>query len=199
LATERQIEANRRNATNATGPTTSEGKKKVAQNSTKHGLTAKNSILLQEESWNDYQTLQGLVRNDLRPIGVLEQELVGRIVDIMWRLRRAGLIETGVLTYAYHNRACTQATMKLQAQGHGVMLASQGTAIERAESELAEASSKRDREVSMLGQAFIEDAEDRNALMKLARYETALWNHLSRARQELQILQEKRLRVEESK
>ena len=63
---------------------------------------------------------------------------------------------------------------------------------------LEKATAKRDKEVSMLGQAFIEDAENRNALMKLSRYETTLWNHLAKARHELQILQEKRVRVVES-
>ena len=142
--------------------------------------------------------LEGLLQNELKPIGVLENELVGRIVDMMWRLRRASLIETGVLTYAHLNRACTQAAMKLQAEGGGVMFASQGKATEKAESELEKATAKRDKEVSMLGQAFIEDAENRNALMKLSRYETTLWNHLAKARHELQILQEKRVRVVES-
>ncbi len=77
------------------------------------------------------------------------------------------------------------------------MFASQGKATEKAESELEKATAKRDKEVSMLGLAFIEDAENRNALMKLSRYETTLWNQLARARHELQILQEKRVKVVE--
>ena len=108
------------------------------------------------------------------------------------------LIEKGVLMYAYHNTVCKQAAMKIDTQKEGIRSAAQGKAIEEAESELAQATAKRDKEVSMLGQAFIEDAENRNALMKLSRYETTLWNHLAKARHELQILQEKRVRVVES-
>ena len=121
MTTDIQIEANKRNAKQSTGATSPRGKKKAAENSTKRGLTAKNPMLLPEESPGDYEMLEGLLQNELKPIGVLENELVGRIVDMMWRLRRASLIETGVLTYAHLNRVCTQAAMKLQAEGGGVM------------------------------------------------------------------------------
>lgn len=40
MATEKQIAANRRNATRSTGPRTAAGKQRSSQNSLKHGLTA---------------------------------------------------------------------------------------------------------------------------------------------------------------
>jgi hypothetical protein len=123
-------------------------------------------MLLPEESSGDYVMLVGLLQNELKPIGMLETELVGRIGDLVWRLRRASLIEAGVLTYSYFNRACTQAAVKLPSEGRsGMMFASEGKAVEEAETELATAIARRDKEVSMLGLAFIEDAENRNALM----------------------------------
>jgi len=49
MTSDKQIEANRRNARKSTGPQTPEGKAKVAQNAVKHGLLAEH-ILIQDES-----------------------------------------------------------------------------------------------------------------------------------------------------
>ena len=65
--------------------------------------------------------------------------------------------------------------------------------VKLAEKDLEEATEKRDEEVSMLGHGFIEDSEERNALAKLSRYETTLWNQLLKAMVMLRSLQEQRL------
>ena len=54
MATEKQIEANRRNAKRSKGPTSDEGKRKSSRNALKHGLTAKD-LLLPHENPAEFQ------------------------------------------------------------------------------------------------------------------------------------------------
>ena len=50
MSTEKQIEANRRNAEKSTGPRTPDGKARASQNSLKHGLTAEQVVLPSEDT-----------------------------------------------------------------------------------------------------------------------------------------------------
>jgi len=45
MTTEKQIQANRENAKQSTGPRTADGKKHSAQNATKHSLLAKQTVI----------------------------------------------------------------------------------------------------------------------------------------------------------
>ncbi|MFP6647525.1 MAG: hypothetical protein VCF24_28790, partial [Candidatus Latescibacterota bacterium] len=157
MTSPKATKANRKNAAKSTGPTSPQGKEIVASNAVKHGLAADSHMLLEGESANDYKNLHSFLRMDLRPIGVLEEELVGRIVDLMWRLRRTSLIETGILNYAYYNRLRTLAETKLiQLRARGAMTGFAPTEnVKLAEKDLEEATEKRDEEVSMLGHGFI--------------------------------------------
>ena len=196
MVSEKQVVANKRNAKKSTGPTSKPGKKVIANNALKHGLTAQEHLLLPGESVEDLVQLRTRLWQDVQPSGVIEEELVDRIVDGLWRLRRATHIETGILTYAYHDRVCKEAERKL-AEGKvpdfSRFISDVPDALDDAEETLRMAVETRDKEVSFLGQAFIEDAENRNALTKLSRYETTLWNQVLKARQELTALQEKRV------
>jgi hypothetical protein len=49
MATQRQIEANRKNAKRSTGPKTTDGKAKVKYNALKHGLLADAALLPDED------------------------------------------------------------------------------------------------------------------------------------------------------
>jgi hypothetical protein len=98
MATERQIEANRANAQRSTGPVTADGKARVRQNATKHGLTAANVVIAGEDA-RDFGELLDALRDDLRPVGATEEMLVQLIAESTWRLRRATVIEAGVFDY----------------------------------------------------------------------------------------------------
>jgi hypothetical protein len=91
----RQIEANRRNARLSTGPATEEGKNKSRQNAIRHGLTAETVITALEDA-EDYAAFELAVTADYDAQSAVERELVLRLASVLWRLRRANAIETGL-------------------------------------------------------------------------------------------------------
>jgi len=91
----RQIEANRRNAQLSSGPITEEGKKQSRQNAVRHGLTAETVIDALEDA-EDYAAFEMAVTADYDPQSAVERELVLRLASLLWRLRRATAIESGL-------------------------------------------------------------------------------------------------------
>jgi uncharacterized membrane protein len=91
----RQIEANRRNARLSTGPVTEEGKKTSRQNALRHGLTAETVIDALEDA-EDYAAFEMAVTADYDAQSAVERELVLRLASLLWRLRRATAIESGL-------------------------------------------------------------------------------------------------------
>ncbi len=91
-----QIEANRRNALESTGPKTAEGKAASRANALKHGLAAKQVIVLGEKA-EDFEAFHAELWASLDPADGLEEQLVERIVLCAWRLRRACRAEAGVV------------------------------------------------------------------------------------------------------
>src|SRR5215212_7286407 len=94
MTSQRQIEANRRNATSSTGPRTARGKAVVALNAVQHGLLSRQAVI-QGESEAELVELGKRLRGQLVPSGELELLLVvDRIVSTVWRLRRVISLET---------------------------------------------------------------------------------------------------------
>jgi len=91
----RQIEANRRNARLSTGPVTEEGKRRSRQNALRHGLTAETVIDALEDA-EDYAAFEMAVTADYDAQSAVERELVLRLASLLWRLRRASAIESGL-------------------------------------------------------------------------------------------------------
>jgi hypothetical protein len=91
----RQIEANRRNARLSTGPVTEEGRRKSRQNAVRHGLTAETVIDALEDA-EDYAAFEIAVTADYDAQSAVERELVLRLASLLWRLRRATTIESGL-------------------------------------------------------------------------------------------------------
>jgi hypothetical protein len=91
----KQIEANRRNALKSTGPTSAEGKQRSRCNAIRHGLTAETVIATLEDG-EDYKAFQAAVTVDYDAQSAVERELVLRLASLLWRLRRATTMETGL-------------------------------------------------------------------------------------------------------
>src|SRR3974390_2935200 len=91
----KQIVANRRNALKSTGPTTEEGKEHSRCNAVRHGLTAE-TVIADLEDAEDYQAFEAAVIADYDAQTAVERELVLRLASVLWRLRRASGIESGI-------------------------------------------------------------------------------------------------------
>ena len=91
----RQIEANRRNARKSTGPITQEGKQRSRCNAVRHGLTAETVISALEDA-EDYKAFEAAIIADYDAQSAVERELVLRLASLLWRLRRATTMETGL-------------------------------------------------------------------------------------------------------
>jgi hypothetical protein len=91
----KQIEANRRNARKSTGPITEEGKLQSRCNAVRHGLTAETVIGALEDA-EDYKAFEAAVTANYDAQSAVERELVLRLASLLWRLRRATTIETGL-------------------------------------------------------------------------------------------------------
>jgi hypothetical protein len=92
----RQIEANRRNALRSTGPKTENGKRRSRRNAFRHGLTAETVIEVLEDT-ADYRGFEAAIIADYDARTAVERELVLRLACLLWRIRRATSIETGLL------------------------------------------------------------------------------------------------------
>ena len=91
----RQIAANRRNASKSTGPTTEEGKQRSRCNAVRHGLTAETVIGALEDS-EGYKAFEAAITADYDAQSAVERELVLRLASLLWRMRRATTMETGL-------------------------------------------------------------------------------------------------------
>jgi hypothetical protein len=91
----RQVQANRRNTQLSTGPVTEDGKRRSRQNAVRHGLTAETVIDALEDA-EDYVAFEMAVTADYDAQSAVERELVLRLASLLWRLRRATAIESGL-------------------------------------------------------------------------------------------------------
>ncbi len=96
MASDRQIQANRENARRSTGPRTPLGKVRSSINAVKHGLSARNAVL-PEEDQQAYQELEASLDAEFQPQGPIENFLVQQMASAQWRLLRLARIETGFL------------------------------------------------------------------------------------------------------
>src|SRR5262249_30414951 len=91
----RQIDSNRRNARKSTGPITEQGKQRSRCNAVRHRLTAETVIGALEDA-EAYQAFEAIIIADYDAQSAVERELVLRLAGLLWRLRRATSIETGL-------------------------------------------------------------------------------------------------------
>ena len=92
MATARQIEANRLNAQNSTGPRTEEGKARSRFNALKSGIDA-DSILLPGEAPGALESLRAEYYSHHQPITPEERDTLDAVIHAVWLLRRLRRLE----------------------------------------------------------------------------------------------------------
>ena len=100
MTTDKQAEANRRNAEKATGPKTEEGKAIAKLNAIKHGILSEAVLITKgggQERKEAYLVLYNGLRDYFQPQGTMEDTLVEQIVVTLWRKRRVLRFELGCL------------------------------------------------------------------------------------------------------
>ena len=168
----RQIEANRRNTLKSTGPKSEEGKQASRCNALRHGLAAE-TVLGSLEDAEDYKAFEAAITADYDAQSAVERELVLRLASILWRLRRATTMETGLFEIQADHIHDYRENRQLLSDSRDVI----HTLLRRADS---------DRNVIAhnaveFARCFLRLANLPNfAFDRLSRYEATLWRQAGR-------------------
>jgi len=196
MTSEKKIQANRRNALKSTGPKTPEGKGAIRLNALKHGLLSK-EVLLPGEDEEALTELDEHLRDELQPVGELENLLVERIVASYWRLRRLEQVEIGI--FAWERSEERAKRPEREAYGYEWdrmkylksfdITVSDEKKHKEALSRARRIRSEQEDDTATLGRTFARDANSANAFSKLSRYEAGIERGIYKALHELQRLQ----------
>ena len=104
MTTPKQIVANRRNARHSTGPGSPEGKAASSRNALKHGLRARDVVLV-DETEAEFEKFREELFAAFDPQDAMEAFLADRVVANAWRLRRVYRFEAGVYKELYERDA----------------------------------------------------------------------------------------------
>jgi len=147
-----------------------------SKNSLKHGLTAKQLVI--GEDLKEFEQYRDLMIEALKPEGILEEQIVFKIIDVGFRLRRIGGIEAGIYN---------QEILHHEADEYKNNIAEK--IVFKEEGELVQSS---DRSINLKGLAFARDSKYGSAILKLNTIEDKLMNKYYRQLDILKMMQEER-------
>ena len=176
MATIKLINANRKNALLSRGPTSKLGKLNSSKNSLKHGLTAKQLVI--GENLKEFEKYRDRMIDALKPEGILEEQVVFKIIDVGFRLQRIGVVEAAVYNQEILHHEADEYKSKIAEK------------IEfKEEEELVQSS---DKSSNLKGLAFCRDSKYGNSILKLNTIEDKLMNKYYRLLDILKMMQEAR-------
>jgi len=158
MISDRQLDANRRNAQLSTGPQTPEGRAAVRNNAVTHGLTAQ-YVVLPKENKEEFEDLFASFEAEYQPDGPTENLLLKQVVINAWRLQRLQGMETAFFGLASVDRRKYFAEQYRNTDAH-----------------------------DLHAYIFREDAGNDDVLSRLARYESRIQRSFYKALHELQRL-----------
>jgi len=191
MTSSRQIEANRRNALKSSGPKTEAGKQASRRNAVRHGLTAETVIGVLEDT-EDYKAFEAAITADYDAQSAVERELVLRLASILWRLRRATTMETGLFEIQADHLHNYRENRQLLPDSRDVIDAVFGPADSAGAHALSHSAVTKMKTVPNSGEnadapnvefarCFLRLANSPNfALDRLSRYEATLWRQAGR-------------------
>lgn len=179
MATIKQINANKKNALLSKGPKTDLGKLNSSKNSLKHGLTAKQLVI--GENLKEFEQYRDQMIEALKPVGILQEQVVFKIIDVGFRLRRIGKIEAGIYNQEILHHEADEYKNKIAEK------------IVFKEEDLVQSS---DRSINLKGLAFARDCKYGSAILKLNTIEDKLMNKYYRQLDLLKMMQEERYDLE---
>jgi len=174
MATEAQILANRLNSQKSTGPCSRQGKAAASQNSVKHGLFARQTVI-SSENQADFDLYRDLMLSELAPASPMESMLAERIVSLSWRLKRAGRIQN-------------QTIDALNADNTSSPLAKLAKSIVFKRPDTPQGPTSNSHADLALGRMAIKDFSNARVLDRLLMYERRIENSLYKTILELQRL-----------
>lgn len=155
MCSEKQLEANRQNASKSTGPKTPEGKAKSSQNAVTHGLTSKRPVLDIEDT-EEFHQFTGQWLGQLAPSNPLELYFAQRAASHAWRIQRAQCYETLILNTLIKNCHSERSEESL------------------CDSQSAQEAPQIENADALLGRILTDDFRTHRTLDKISRYEMRL-------------------------
>jgi hypothetical protein len=103
MATQRQLEADRRNARRSTGPRTGEGRRASSLQALQHSLRSRLTVIPGEDL-AEYQDLFDRYVDLFQPQNIRDLDAVHKAVTCQWRLRRVAAIESEMFSQTIQAR-----------------------------------------------------------------------------------------------
>ena len=178
MASEAQINANRKNASKSTGPNTADGKVVVSKNAVKHGLFASPTVIKGEDQ-AEFDQYREARLDEMRPVGPAESMLATRIFSLSWRLKRAEGMQDQALK------------MQIRSDHLDLVVRQVQWSYREANGLEQEESQPKDDHMT-LGRAARNDIASYRVLDKLLLYERRIENSMYKTMNELKKLQDAR-------
>jgi hypothetical protein len=88
MSTQLKSDTARANGAKSQGPKTAQGREISSRNSTKHGLSPRNPLVLECESDDDFQSVHDSQMEIHQPVTPAEMDLVDQMIAARWRILR---------------------------------------------------------------------------------------------------------------
>lgn len=186
--------ANRQNALKSTGPRSAAGKARSARNALKHGLTAQ-QVVMPDEDPAAFEALRNSLYAYYQPDGPVAEHLVEHLAACIWRLNRVPAIEAGIYSCFRVWIECEDVRERIRHETDGASYGQEEThaAVEK---EIKSKNRQLKHHQPAIGRAFL---RGRDSVQSLIRIASAIEGSMYRAIHELERMKAERREPEDDK